>query len=88
MVIVLAVLFPKTIATSQLEKWDPELDILSQRPGYILQIENLYASTDFSKDGEVVALQTHSKGNGITIVMMGDQFVDTDMENDGLYETK
>ena len=70
------------------KKWDPELDILSQRPGYILQIENLYASTDFSKDGEVVALQTHSKGNGITIVMMGDQFVDTDMENDGLYETK
>ena len=70
------------------KKWDPELDILPQRPNYILQIESLYASTDFSKNGEVVTLQTHSKGNGITIVMMGDQFVDTDMENGDLYETK
>ena len=70
------------------KKWDPELDILPQRSGYILQIENIYTSTDFSKDGEITTLQTHSKGNGITIVMMGDQFVDTDMENGGLYESK
>ena len=39
-------------------------------------------------DGEVSILQTHTKGNGIKIVIMGDQFVDMDMVSGGLYETK
>ena len=46
-----------------------------------------YTSTDFSKDGEVLTLQTASVGNGINIVFMGDAYVDRDMDAGGLYET-
>lgn len=61
--------------------------ILTQQDGYKLSIEGCYESTDFSQDGEVQVLQKHSKGNGIPIVLMGDLFVDKDMNNGGLYET-
>lgn len=50
--------------------------------------ESPYASTDFSKDGEVFALQTASVGNGINIVILGDGFVDKDMGADGKYEIR
>lgn len=46
-----------------------------------------YASTDYSKDGEVLTLQTASTGNGINVVFMGDAYTDKDMGTDGLYET-
>ena len=46
-----------------------------------------YASTDFSKDGEVLTLQQATVGNGINIVFMGDAYVDKDMAAGGLYET-
>lgn len=65
--------------------WEPGTWILFQQIGYILYTE-LYTSTDYSKDGEVKVLQTHSKGNGIKLVLMGDAFVDKDMENEGKYE--
>lgn len=70
--------------------WYPEHQILNQQPGYGLFIsaKDLYVSTDYSMDGEVSILQKHTKGNGIKIVIMGDQFVDTDMVSGGLYETK
>ena len=42
-------------------------------------------STDFSEDGKVVVLQEHTKGNGIPLVMMGDGFIDKEIEN-GYYE--
>lgn len=47
-----------------------------------------YTSTDFSKDGEVVILQTHTKGKGIKLVLIGDLFLDTDMDFDGVYEMR
>lgn len=46
-----------------------------QQNGYELKI-NFYISTDFSKDGIVQKLQTHSKGNGINFVITIDGFSD------------
>jgi hypothetical protein len=46
-----------------------------------------YASTDYSKDGDVLTLQTATVGNGINVVLMGDAYTDKDMGADGLYET-
>ncbi len=46
-----------------------------------------YASTDYSKDGEVMTLQKATVGNGINIVFLGDAYVDRDMNSGGLYET-
>lgn len=72
--------------SSQWKSWDPEVWILPQQEGYMLTFDS-YASIDFSKDGEVITLQDHTKGNGIKLVLMGDAFVDTDMEYGGKYET-
>jgi len=47
----------------------------------------LYASTDYSKDGEVVCLQKASEGAGINLIFLGDGFLDKDMETGGIYET-
>lgn len=78
---------PQRLSQSpQWKSWNPEIWILPQQEGYILSIDS-YTSTDFSKDGEMFTLQTHSKGNGIKLVLMGDAFVDTDMEAGGKYET-
>ncbi len=44
-----------------------------------------YESTDFSKDGEVVTLQTATEGKGIDIVLMGDGYSDRLIE-DGTYD--
>ena len=66
--------------------WYPHASIIPQQLGYTLYPENYHVSTDFSKDGEVSILQKHVKGNGIKIVLMGEMFVDTDMESGGEYE--
>lgn len=52
-----------------------------------LEKPDLYESEDMSKDGEVVRLQYHTKGDGIDVVLLGDGFVDLDMEADGVYES-
>lgn len=69
--------------------WQPDLTIIPQQEGSLtVEVESLYTSTDYSKDGEVFTLQKHSKGNGIKLVIMGDLFVDTDMNPEGVYETR
>ena len=50
--------------------------------------DNIYTSTDYSCDGDVVILQTASIGQGINLTFMGEGFVDKDMEANGLYEQK
>lgn len=50
--------------------------------------EDIYTSSDYSKDGEIMTLQTATVGKGIDLVFLGDAFVDKDLEKDGLYETK
>ena len=50
--------------------------------------DNIYTSTDYSRDGEVVTLQTATVGKGINLTFMGEAFVDKDMASGGLYEQK
>lgn len=45
-----------------------------------------YISTDYSRDGEVRTLQTATQGQGIDLVLIGDAYVDRDMEDGGKYE--
>ena len=47
----------------------------------------IYTSKDYSKDGEVLTLQTATKGKGINVVFIGDAYTDRDMESGGRYET-
>ena len=48
--------------------------------------ECYYASTDYSRDGEVVFLQKASEGKGIDLIFLGDGFVDRDLEPGGIFE--
>ena len=52
-----------------------------------LEDNEVYTSTDYSKDGEVMTLQKATVGKGINIVFLGDAYVDRDMDSGGLYET-
>lgn len=61
---------------------DEMLDVLIERLGKV----ELYTSTDYSRDGEVVQLQKATQGKGINIVFLGEAFVDKDMEPGGQYE--
>lgn len=47
-----------------------------------------YTSTDYSRDGEVITLQSASVGRGVNFVLLGDGFVDRDMETGGAYEQR
>lgn len=47
---------------------------------------DLYTSTDYSRDGEVITLQKATQEKGIDIVFLGEAFVDKDMGQGGLYE--
>ena len=47
---------------------------------------DLYESTDFSMDGEVLVLQSATVGQGVNFILVGDGFVDRDMGADGRYE--
>ena len=49
---------------------------------------DLYISTDYSRDGEVITLQSASVGKGINLTFIGEAFVDKDLEPGGLYEQK
>ena len=51
-----------------------------QAKGYKLKYGWLYESTDFSEDGTVVELQTHTEGNGIPIVITGEAYSDRMMD--------
>ncbi|MBO4768642.1 MAG: hypothetical protein J5495_03805, partial [Bacteroidales bacterium] len=48
--------------------------------------DELYESTDYSRDGEVVALQKASVGKGINLVFMGDAYTDRDIAS-GEYDS-
>ena len=47
--------------------------------------EEIYESTDYSADGEVYTLQTHTEGDGIKIVILGEAYSDRLIE-DGTYK--
>ena len=50
--------------------------------------DDLYTSTDYSRDGEVFVLQKASVGKGIDLVFLGDGFVDKELEPDGYFEQR
>ncbi len=62
--------------------WITRYFIMAQQEGYSLKFENVYESTDFSKDGEVIQMQKHTKGPGLAFVITADGFSDR-MINDG-----
>lgn len=45
-----------------------------------------YASTDYSKDGEVVVLKEATVGKGIDLIFLSDGFLDRDLEPGGIFE--
>lgn len=47
-----------------------------------------YASTDYSKDGEVVVLQEATKGKGVDLIFMGDGYLDRDLVPGGIFEQR
>ncbi|MGN0257473.1 MAG: M64 family metallopeptidase [Bacteroides sp.] len=47
---------------------------------------DLYTSTDYSHDGEVLTLQKATVGKGVDLVFLGDGFTDQDMASGGRYE--
>ena len=69
----------RTIARSSILRLQP-LEVVPHTP--------YYASTDYSKDGEVVLLQEATVGRGVNIIFLGDGFVDTDMVDGGRYDRK
>lgn len=83
---------PEEITSSpmwSISRWYPEAWILPQQEGYGFTLDyGYYESSDYSKDGEVVTLQTASIGKGINLTFIGEAFVDKDMASDGLYEQK
>ncbi|MBQ3189865.1 MAG: hypothetical protein IJB61_01270 [Bacteroides sp] len=50
--------------------------------------DGIYTSTDYTRDGEIVTLQTATIGKGINLTFMGEAFVDKDMGTGGKYEQK
>lgn len=69
-------------------KWWNEVGfggILFQQEGYKL-IFPTYESTDYSMDGSVVTLQTHTVGDGLKLVIFGDAYSDR-LIADGTYRS-
>lgn len=54
-----------------------------EHPGFTSEY---YTSTDYSRDGEVVTLQSATVGSGIDLVFMGDGYTDKRMGDGGKYE--
>ena len=78
---------PEAVLNSPMwASWSPLDNIIPQQEGYELDYGEIYTSTDYSKDGEVILLQQHTEGNGIPVIFMGDAFVDKDMNEGGYYE--
>lgn len=53
-----------------------------------LYVSNLYESQDYSNDGVVLTLQKATMGLGIDLVFTGDAFIDTDLEEGGVFEAE
>lgn len=67
--------------------WGVDQNVLLQQSGYVLvPFSDIYESSDYSKDGEVMVLQEANIGDGVDIVLLGDGFVDKDMVKDGKFE--
>lgn len=75
----------------QHSSWMDVFDFVAKLFGdsvFVPEENEFYTSTDYSRDGEVITLQTASQGQGIDLIFMGEAFVDKDMSNGGLYEQR
>lgn len=61
--------------------------VLNQKEGYVLTYNTQLKGEDYYDDGEVKVLKTHSKGNGIKLVFMGDGYT-RELIDDGTYDQK
>lgn len=77
----------KIIYQSFTQGYDNLIPFLEEFFGEKITEQAYYTSSDYSKDGEVQTLQTATEGSGIDLVIMGDAFIDYDMNADGNYET-
>ena len=62
--------------------------ILTQQSGYGLTLPedyDVYTSTDYSEDGNIYTLQTHTKGDGMKFFILGEAFSDR-LIADGTYK--
>lgn len=69
---------------SEAQYWKDYLARLKTEGGGV----TYYTSTDYSRDGEVVTLQSASVGRGVNFVLLGDGYVDRDMASGGAYEQR
>jgi hypothetical protein len=54
----------------------------------VFTLYNVYGQdADYYNDGEILMLNTHTKGKGVPIVIVGDGFVREDLRKGGWYET-
>ena len=58
------------------EMWSNSSHYIKQREGHELKVGKIYESDDFSHNGDVSLLQTHTKGNGIALVLTGSGYSD------------
>ena len=65
---------PVEVTTSKM--WSNAFKSLEQNEGHSLTVKGIYESTDYSHDGDVKVLQTHSKGRGIPLVLTGTAYTD------------
>lgn len=75
----LIVYVPETMVNAYVSKY-PYWAILPDK-----YLTTKYVSTDYSADGQVVTVQTHTRGNGIQLVIMGNGFADFHQTN-GTYD--
>lgn len=64
------------------------ISVIEKMFGTIEGGNEYYTSSDYSKDGEVVKLQSATEGNGVDLVFIGEAFTDKDMASSGKYEQK
>ena len=65
--------------------WNSRYFRMDQLDGYRLKFENVYESTDFSRNGEVKVIQKHTKGPGLKFFITGDGYSDR-MIADGRFD--
>ena len=65
---------PEEVTNSKM--WANVFKSLEQNEGHSLTVKGIYESEDFSKDGDVKVLQTHSKGRGVPLVLTGTAYTD------------
>lgn len=69
------------VFSSAFSNYNELFDFLTEELGSADGMDPNYVSTDFSKDGEVVTLQSATEGNGIDIIFIGDGYSDRLIEN-------